>query len=391
MAAADTHVRFYAEEIARNLESIVDLTAELVATESPTDHIAGVTAVTTRLARSLESQGAETKLVDLDGYGPILEARLRLGAGKRVLILGHSDTVWPVGTAASWPFQSDRDGMLTGPGVGDMKVCLATATFALGALARGKPTGIGEVTLLVVSDEEAGSIASRPAIERAARAADACLTIEAARPGGGIVTSREAVGAMRVRATGRAQHVTDPRPHASALAPLVRLVGLIEGEAGATVGLIRAGTARQIVPGDGELLVDLRAPTTEAAEALAERIASYVRSIRTDGVSVDLTGGVTRPAWSRTPETAVLFRAARGAAEALGVAVFEVAERGGSDASFAGALGVPTLDGLGPLCNGSCSRDEVVSTTGIPTWGAILCAVVASVSDPPAEGVESNR
>ncbi len=105
-----------------------------------------------------------------------------------------------------------------------MKACLAVATFALGALVRSRPPGIGELTLLVVPDEETGSVATRSLIETAARAADACFTLEAAREGGGIVTSRGAVGAMRVRATGRAQHVTDPPPHANALTALLRLV-----------------------------------------------------------------------------------------------------------------------------------------------------------------------
>ncbi len=381
MAAVDIHARFYAEEIERNLESIVELTAELVAIDSPTDLIAGVNAVAARLARSLAEQGIDVSLTDLDGHGPTVEARIRLGAGRRVLILGHTDTVWPVGTAASWPFQNDHDGRLTGPGVGDMKACLATAVFVMAALARSKPQGIGEVTLLVVPDEETGSTASRPAIERAALMADACLTLEAARPGGGIVTSREAVGAMRVQAIGRAQHITDSLPHANALAPLVRLVELIEREAGATVGVIRAGTARQIVPGEGELLVDVRAPTTEAAEAVARRITDLVATVPAEGVALEVTGGLTRPAWNRTEGTAALFNAASLAASALSVDAFEVAERGGSDASFAGALGIATLDGLGPVCHDSCSRAEAVFTSDIVTWGAILCSVVAAVSN----------
>ena len=387
MAAADDHAsraRDFAVEIARDLEAIVRLTADLVAIDSPTDYVEGVAAVVGRLALSCEEQGFDTRLTDLGAYGPILEARIHLGKGRRVLILGHSDTVWPVGTAASWPFEQHADGRLTGPGVGDMKACLATAVFTLGVIARSRPQGIGEVTLLVVPDEEVGSSASRRAIERAARAADACLTLEAARPGGGVVTSREAVGAMRIRSTGRAQHVTDPPPHANALSPLVRLVDLIEQEVGATVGVLRAGTARQIVPGEGELLVDLRAPTTEAAAALARRITDLVATVPAERVALEVTGGLTRPAWHRTEGTAALFRVAELAAGALSVNAFEVAERGGSDASFPGALGIATLDGLGPVCHGSCSRDEAVFSRDIVTWGAILCAVVAAPITVPA-------
>jgi glutamate carboxypeptidase len=303
---------------------------------------------------------------------------MELGRGSRVVLLGHADTVWPIGTTETWPFALSADGQLTGPGVGDMKVCLATAVAALDVLAHTPPAGVGSVTLLVVPDEETGSTVSRAHIERALAASDACLTLEAARPGGGVVTSRGAVGAMVIRATGRARHATDPGHRASALVPLARLVDAIEGQ-GATVGVLRAGTARQVVPGEGELHVDLRAPTSEGAQSLADRVRSLAQTHVIDGVTIDVSGGMTRPAWPRSAGTVALYAAAETAALALGTDIYEVAERGGSDASFAGALGIPTLDGLGPPCHGSCSPREMVDLEDIPLWGAILCTVIASV------------
>lgn len=382
---APTAVR---DALAARRAEIVALTADLVALESPTDDPEGVRAVQERLGLALRAEGAEVVLAPLDGRGPALEARLRLGEGAHVLLLGHADTVWPVGTAASWPWTEHADGRLTGPGVGDMKVCLAVASAVLGELARTRPPGVGAVTLLVVPDEEAGSVSSRPLIERAARHADACLTLEAARPGGGVVTSRGAVGAMVVRAVGHARHVTDEGERASALRPLARLVAEIERLDGASVGVLRAGTARQVVPGEGELHVDLRAPTSTAAEELADRVRALVAAEREPGVALAVEGGVTRPAWTRTAGTGALFTAAAQAGRDLGLDLVEVAERGGSDASFPGALGVPTLDGLGPPCAGSCSRDETVAADDLAPWGALLHAVVAAA---PTVGATARR
>jgi glutamate carboxypeptidase len=376
--------RGYAAALADERDAIVALTRELVEIDSPTSHHTGVAAVTQRLAAALDSHRIPSQRIALEGCGPLLEAQVELGTGRRVLLLGHADTVWPVGTAARWPFQTLPDGRLTGPGVGDMKVCLATAVFAIAQLARTRPEGLGALTLLVVPDEEAGSTSSRPLIEQHARTADLCLTLEAARPGGGIVTSRGAVGAITVQATGHAQHTTDPTPRSSALVPLARLVDQIEANPGATIGQLTVGTARQIVPAHGQLLVDLRAPTTEAAEALAQTVRDLVAATPTpNGVRLTVHGGVTRPAWPASIESNGLFTTARTAAAALEIDVQAVTERGGSDASFPGALGIPTLDGLGPTCHNSCSRQETVHPDDIPTWGAILATVAAAGPTTP--------
>jgi glutamate carboxypeptidase len=377
----------YAEMIASEIDSVVDLTASLVSVDSPADDVAGVERVVQILTAALSSAGCEVELLRIPGCGPLLDARLTFGTGPTVLWLGHSDTVWPSGTAAVWAFGSGN-GRLEGPGVGDMKCCLATAVAALRALGRSRPRALGSVRLLVTPDEERGSVASRGAIERACRGATACLTLEAARPGAVLVTGRAAVGAMRIAASGIARHATDPGTRSSALSPLAALVAQIEqlgdAELGvyASVGVLRGGTARQIVPGEAELLVDLRAPTTEEAEALAADVRGLVRAAPAiEGVQLAVEGGVTRPAAPRGEGALALFQLARSAAEPLGWALREVVSRGGSDACFAAALGVPTLDGLGPVCHASCSRDEWVETASIPVFGALLAAVSAGAAE----------
>jgi glutamate carboxypeptidase len=382
----------YASAIADDLDAVVELTGRLVAIDSPSDAPDGIAAVCDALARAAHDAGCEVTIQPLAGCGPILDARLHLGSGGSILLLGHSDTVWPVGTAATWPFRDDS-GWLYGPGVGDMKCCIATALYAIAALGQARPPGLGTLRLLIVPDEERGSIASRPLIEAAARDAAACLVLEAARPGGGVVTGRGAVGAMRIVAAGSGRHVTDPGEHASALAPLAALVGPIEGlsreggDAVASVGRLVAGSARQIVPEQGELLVDLRAASSNAAEGLADAIRALVDAApRASDVTLSVEGGITRPAWPRDAGSLSLYALAAAAADELGTAVHELVERGGSDASLVGATGLPTLDGLGPVCHDSCSRSERVRAADIPTWGAILASVAAAAARPAPGG-----
>ena len=374
-----------AGRLERELDAIVELTGRLVRIESPTDAADGVAEVSTTLGEAARDAGCDVSLQPIDGCGPLLDARLRLGDGATILILGHADTVWPVGTLTDWPFSSES-GWLSGPGVGDMKCSLATSIHAIAALGRARPPGLGTLRLLVVPDEERGSTGSRPAIEAAAREATACLVLEAARPGGGVVTGRGAVGSMRILATGSGRHVTDPVEQASALAPLAALVAPIEalsvpGSSLATVGRLVAGTARQVVPERGELLVDLRATTSADAERLADAIRTLAATVpRPPAVQIVVEGGVTRPAWQRDGASVGLYEHARAAAALLGTTVHEVIERGGSDASLAGATGVPTLDGLGPICHDSCSRSERVEVASIPAWGAILACVAAAAA-----------
>lgn len=357
-----------------DVEAVIELTSQLVAIESPPDHQDGIAAVVAELSLALAAFGIESTTRDVDGAGPLLDAEASIPRPGEIVILGHADTIWPTGTIRSWPFARDER-HLYGPGVGDMKVCLATAVHVLGSTATS--AGPGRARLLVVPDEERGSTASRPVIEEALRGADACVVLEAARPGFGLVTSRGAVGAMTVRATGQARHTTDVGPRASALAPLAALVGAIEALDGASVGVMRAGTARQVVPGEALLEVDLRAATTADLEVLAAAVRNLVADVpAVPGVAVSVTGGLTRPAWPRGD--ASLFGQARAVAAAVGVELHEVAERGGSDASFPGALGIPTLDGVGPICHDSCSRAERVEISSIAPLAAIFASLLGA-------------
>jgi len=366
-------------------DEMVAQTRALAAIDSGADDPAGVARVSAAVGELLARQGFVIESEPLDGAGPMVAARLRRARGRKLVLVGHADTVWPTGTAAGWRPRR-RGPMLSGPGVGDMKGCLVMAAHALAAAQEAGIDGIGEVVALVVPDEERGSVGSRAWIERHIRGAAACLGLEAGWPGGGVVVERGAVGALRVLARGRSAHCAALQDEgASAVAALAPLVAALEalgggGPARLRVGVVRGGVARQVVPDRAELLVDLRAPDARQADTLVRRARELARRAGGGGVTVTVEGGVTRPPLPAAASRSLLALAADCAGR-LGLALEPVSSRGGSDASFAAALGVPTIDGLGPICHDSCARRERIEIASLAERGALLALMVVELAD----------
>jgi glutamate carboxypeptidase len=375
--------RELAARLGSEIEAMVAETASLAAIDSGSDDADGIGRVCDELGRVLSACGFTVSPRREGGLAATMTGQDR--AGPRVLVVGHADTVWPAGTAAAWPAQRDGD-LLSGPGVGDMKGCLVMAAHACAAARdAGGLAGIGALELLVVPDEELGSVGSRTWIERRARDSHACLGLEAGWPGGGLDVERGAVGALRLTATGRTAHAAGHEGRGAsavaALAPLVtELERLSRPEQGmlVTVGVFRGGVARQVVPDHAELLIDLRAPTAQAATELLAGIAAVVRAASTGDVGLQLSGGVTRPAFPRAASARLWERAVEHAA-GLRIPVIPIASRGGSDASFPAALGLPTLDGLGPICHDSCARGERIEVSSLATRGALMALLIADL------------
>ncbi len=375
-----------AAALAADLPDMLALTERVVNLDSGTYHAAGVNAVIDIWADYLRDAGFEVNCRRLRDRGDQLTARRRFGEGRRVLILGHADTVWPAGTVAGWRFRRDGD-WISGPGVGDMKSCVVMGLHALRQIVRDPPPGLGAITMLIVPDEEIGSPGSRGWIEAEARQADACLTLEPCRPGGGIVIGRGAVGAVYVRASGITAHVGSARAAgASAIAALAPMIPAVEALTaskpgiGASVGLFRGGEARQVVPAEAEFHLDLRAADQEGAEWLLARITKIVETPPADTrVDVRWEGGFYRPPFPTGAGTRALFSVARELGNEIGTPVQEVISAGGSDGSFAAALGVPGLDGLGPICHDTCSRRERVEIGSIVPRGALFAALLGAV------------
>jgi len=373
-------------DLAQDLPAMLAMTERAVSIDSGTYCTEGVQAVIELFAGHLAASGFDVERTPLPDRADQLTARRVLGDGPRLLVLGHADTVWPAGTAAGWPFRNDGT-VLTGPGVGDMKANVVMALHALRRLLAAPLPGIGGITVLIVPDEEIGSPGSRAWIEGHARQADACLTLEPCRPEGRVVVGRGAVGALYVRANGVTAHVGPARAlGASAVSALAAMVGPLEAltdperGVGTSVGIFRGGAARQVVPAEAKLHLDLRASTQAGADWLvaeARRIAG--RPPADPRVSVHVEGGFYRPPFPTGPGTRRLYELARKVGSGLGVAVEEVVSSGGSDGSFAAALGVPTLDGLGPICHESCSRRERVELDSIVPRGLLFAGLVEAI------------
>ncbi len=384
-----TDIKRHAALMEAALPDILAMAERAVNIESGSYMAGGVNAVIDVWAGMLAGMGFSVERTPLPGFGDQMTARLALGGnGPRLLVLGHADTVWPEGITREWSFtrQGDR---ITGPGVGDMKTNVVMALHAIRALlAEEMLSGLTSLTLCIVPDEEIGSPGSRAWLEEESRNADLCLTLEPCRPGGGLVVGRGAVGAFYMTATGITAHCGSAREKgASALAALAALVAPFEalGDAGAglcaTVGILRGGEARQVVPGSAELHLDLRAPDDALAETLLAEVRALASAPPADPrVTLAFRGGFTRPAFPTLDGTRQLYATAEGFCATLGIPVHPVVSRGGSDGSFAARLGVPTLDGLGPITHETCSRREWVEVPSIITRGAVLAGLMAAAS-----------
>jgi len=369
------------------LPHILNDVAELVSIDSGSYFSAGVTRVAHWIGERLERIGFTTTYEDVEDRGQRMFATLPGKGRGRLMILGHADTVWPEGTAREWPY-AVRGGRATGPGVGDMKSGLIMAINALDLVIEAGCADFEEIKYVLVSDEELGSPKCRGWIEHHARGADWVLVLEPARPGGGMMTSRGAVGAFFVEARGVSAHAAvNYAKGASAVRELAAMVAPLEAltdiEAGTVVnvGKFEGGQARQVIPHEARMHLDVRARTPEQALRLEARLREIIGTRDNPRVDVELLGGWTRPSWPLSNGTADLYRKAKRIADSLGVPAFEVPTvSGGSDGSFCGALGIPTLDGLGPECSDICSRDETIVIRSVADRGAIFAGLIAELS-----------
>ncbi len=301
-----------------------------------------------------------------------------------LLILGHCDTVYPIGTLAHQPFRvSDR--LAWGPGVMDMKAGLVSALFAWRALAATALRPRRGIRFLFTGDEEIGSRASRGWIEDRARRACAVLVLE---PGlgleGHLKTARKGIASYTLRARGRAAHAgVDFESGASAIVELARRIVEIaawsDPARGVSLnpGVISGGTRSNVVAAAAEVECDLRAWQPADLESLDRRLRGLVSG--DPRVSLEITGGINRPPMPRTPAIASLFAAARALALPLGLAIEESATGGGSDGNFTAALGVPTLDGLGVAGAGAHSPQEHCRLDTWPPRTALLACLLLAL------------
>jgi glutamate carboxypeptidase len=344
----------------------LDLLRELVEIESPTGHSEGLRAVADRVVGELEPHG---------GVARLLDDHLRIdlpGDGEALLLLGHVDTVWPVGTLAAMPFRVEN-GRAYGPGAYDMKAGLVVLVEAVRATAEKRRA----LRVFLTADEEIGSLTGRPLIEEAAQDVAAALVLEPPTPRGNLKTARKGLARYRLVARGRAAHAgTHPDEGASAVEELAHQILVLRGlnhpRHGITVnvGVIRGGLRENVVADHAEAWIDVRVTHSADVPRVERVLSGLIPFLR--GTRLELEGGFTRPPLERSPGSARLFEKAREHGAKLGLDLHESASGGGSDGNLVGALGVPVLDGLGAEGGGAHARDEHVLLDSIPVRARLL-------------------
>lgn len=362
-----------------HLADTVQTLQALVRLESPSTDKAAVDRCGAALADMLRAAGADVARVPQRDRGNHIVARVA-GNGQPIMLLGHLDTVWPLGTLERMPLAREGD-RLRGPGTFDMKAGIAIAIAAIRAL-KATATPHAAITMIWTTDEEVGSQTSRALIEAEAQKCRAVLVLEPALPGGALKTTRKGCGEFEVVVHGVAAHAgLDPGKGASAIHELATLIAAIEGlqdlanGVSVNVGVISGGSRANVVAEEARAVVDARAPT----RAAAERVESSIRSLqpRRTGTRLTISGGFERPPMERTPASLELFSRARAVASSLGRELGEGSAGGGSDGNFTAALGVPTLDGLGALGDGAHAAHEHVEISSL-AWRAALVAGLLS-------------
>jgi glutamate carboxypeptidase len=378
----DPFLRFAREK----QREIVALIRELAECESPSDHPPGVNRLVDLLAARV-ADIARVRTYSGGTLGKHMRCEFALpGTRKsgRILALGHSDTVWPLGTLKTMPFREAR-GRLWGPGVLDMKGGIAFFIFAMRALRELDVPVAKRVVLQLNSDEEVHSESSRSLTEEAARASDAVLILE---PGNGLEgrlkTARKGVGDYAITVRGRASHAgVDFTSGASAIVEMARQIERITSftrlDRGITVspGVIAGGTRSNVVAAECRAVVDVRAPRDWDRKYLERKFGSLKPF--DSRCTIEVKGGISRPPLERSAGVRRLFALAKKLAADLGVALEESSTGGGSDGNFTAALGVPTLDGLGAVGEGAHAANESILINRIADRTALLAKLVAAL------------
>ena len=353
------------------------LLAELVLLDSHTGDAAGVGKVAEVLELELAALGLTTERIDAAPFGPHLAFRGPC-PGAPVFLVGHTDTVFPPGTFSGWRVEA---GFGHGPGAFDMKGGLVVMLFGLAAAHRAGLLERVPVSGLLVSDEEVGSPSSQPHLRRLAAGARAALVFESGRAGDLLVTRRKGTAAVRVTATGVAAHAGNEHQQGkNAIWSLARFVDLAQRltdyPRGVTVsvGTIRGGTSKNTVPERAECEVDLRFLTDADGERLVEALRAACAEAAVEGTSLELAPLSWRAPLAPTPATAALAEAYGACQRQCGLSAGEAPlVGGGSDACTTGAIGIPSIDGLGPSGSGFHTRDERVALDSlVPKAQALL-------------------
>ncbi|MFF5753824.1 M20 family metallopeptidase [Streptomyces longwoodensis] len=388
---------FLALARARHARYLTDL-AELVSIDSGSYHVDGVNEVADWVQRRLHRLGFAVDRIRPAapargrGSGDVLVARKR-GAlresdgGRRILLAGHMDTVFEVGTAAARPFTLDGR-TAHGPGVSDDKGGLLAGLTALEVLDEHGVDGYQELVFLATPDEEIGSPAARAVIEETALGVHHGLGLECARENGDLVIARKGVADFRLTVTGRAAHAgIEPERGANAALEAAHLTVGIQSLNGrwdgvtVNVGVVRAGSRANIVCPRAELRVEVRATTVAGIRHAREAILEAAGRPTVPGTTAEVEQLDLCPPMEDTPAARRMLDTAQRAAAALGITLGAAATGGVGDANLIAGAGVPVLDGLGPVGGADHTPQEWLDTSSVASRVALLAALITALGD----------
>ena len=382
--SVDEQLRYFK----KHQPKIVKTIRQLVEIESPSDVKQSVDRLGTVLASRFAELGGRVRVHPAEKFGNHLQVEFK-GRGPRdqkpVLLLGHMDTVYPIGTISKMPCKIAK-GRLYGPGVLDMKSGMALALHVIEAMLKWNAGKLlRPLTILLVSDEEVGSASSRAITEALARKSSAVLVLEPAQGlEGAVKTARKGVCEYTLKVTGKAAHSgLDFEKGQSAIVELAKQIWqisqLVDLKRGLTVnvGKVSGGTRANVVPAEATAVIDVR--VSRMADAL--EIDGRLRSLKlfNRNCRIAVSGGMNRPPMERTAGVAALYDKATAIAGELGWKLEEAAVGGGSDGNFTAALGIPTLDGLGGVGDGAHAEHESVVISELPRRAALLSGLIATI------------
>ena len=382
---ADAALKFL--ESRRN--QMLDLTRALVETESPSGNVEGSRAVVELLANAARKIEAVTSVERIESPGcgeHLLISAFGDDGGKEtgsILLIGHTDTVHPIGSLAERPWREDL-GRVYGPGIFDMKANCALALEVINACAALDLGPRRPVILLLTCDEEIGSMTGRALVEEEARRAQCVLVLEPSAPGGRVKTARKGTGIFNLSVQGIAAHAgLEPEKGASAILELARQIERLQAMNDAArgvavnVGVISGGTRSNVVAAEAHAEIDVRFSTVDDAMRLEEAILG-LRPFD-ERVKLNVRGSINRPPLERTRKVAAVYELARRVAAELDFELGETSVGGASDGNFAAALDVGVLDGLGITGDGAHATHEHIMANDIGRRGALLTGIIASL------------
>ena len=358
---------------------------ELVEIESPSDNKAAVDRIAAFLAPKFEALGGRAQLHHSNDFGDSLQVTFNSPSGRRpILLLGHYDTVYPLGTLAKMPCALEND-RLRGPGVLDMKSGIALMIHAIEGLRSWHGELPRLMNVFLVSDEEVGSHSSRKITESLANEAAAVLVLEpAAGLRGAVKTARKGVGEYTLRVKGIAAHAgLDPGKGHSAILELARQIAIIAKlnhlRQGLSVnpGVIEGGTRSNVVAAEASARLDVRIKSAKQASGVDRKLRSLKPFDK--HCKLEVSGGINRLPMERTAGVAALYKQARKIAGEMGWDLEEAAVGGGSDGNFTAGMGIPTLDGMGGVGEGAHAVHEYIVISELPRRAMLLAEMIENV------------